>query len=103
METIRFAYPYFPASFEIPRDWWEISGFGEFRPMTDSYHAAGGHNIISLLELMPMVRNKSAQNDFLGFDRNKMIDVLTGLALGKSLPPIEICVIPNEPESQWTT
>ncbi|WP_126924553.1 hypothetical protein [Rhizobium vallis] len=94
--SMRFFFPYFPAEFEIPDDWWTDAGMAGFMPSAPTYLAEDAASCaISLRDIAPPFRNATTPKDFRGFDRVRMVSVLTAISNGTSLPPVSLIAIPK--------
>jgi hypothetical protein len=89
---LRFTLPC-GLEFEIPEDWWRDAG-AVCRARTvyawapDAAHPALSVTEVAIAEIEPLRR--SVPLDFGGFRRDRLINVLRGLATGAALPPIRL-------------
>lgn len=91
--------------FEIPDDWWAEAGMNSFQPRSQHYaykpdprHDANTPiSIIPIALIKPLHRNPGVEKDFGGFERKRLMDVLTAFATGLPIPPIEIRLDPQTP------
>ncbi len=92
---MRFALPILPAEFELPDEWWAASGMAGFRPAALAF-ASGDPNalLVSLAQIEPPFRSPGHPKDWRGFDRARMIGVLTAIARRQSLPPVPLLALP---------
>ncbi|MGO7169500.1 hypothetical protein AB9F47_20815 [Rhizobium leguminosarum] len=100
MPTILFMITSFITNWglsEIPDDWWAVAGMEGFMPSAPTYTADDAASLaISLRDIAPPYRNLTTPKDFRGFDRVRMVSVLTAIANGTPLPPpVELIVIPK--------
>jgi hypothetical protein len=92
---MRFSYPLFPAEFEIPDEWWTESGMDGFRPSGTAYRSAMKACSIQLRQIEPPFRSLQRPLDFHGFDRARLLDVLTGIANRSEIPPVPLRELPR--------
>lgn len=96
---MRFPFPLLPAEFEIPDDWWVEAGMSNFTPNTLTYRStAEAAHTVALRDIEPPFRWPEVPKDFRGFDRKRMIDVLSGIAMDVALPPLPLLVLPPLPD-----
>jgi hypothetical protein len=96
---MRFALPLLPAEFEIPDDWWTEAGMAGFKPTEQTYRSTDeATDAIALRDIEPPFRWPEVPKDFRGFDRERMIAVLSGIAIGVSLPPVPLLILPALPD-----
>lgn len=97
---MRFYYPCYPAEFEIPDDWWAEAGMSGFRPASASYLSSDpAAQIILLREIEPPFRFPEHRKDFGGFDRGRLVSILSGFAAGAAIEPVPLLALPT-PEFQ---
>ncbi len=88
---MRFFYPLFPAEFEIPDDWWNEAGMSGFKPAGPSYASSDlAAQIIPLREIEPPFRFPEHPKDFRGFDRTRLVRVLSGFVAGAAIEPVAL-------------
>lgn len=93
---MRFAYPLLPAEFEIPDDWWIEAGMSNFTPDGPTYRSTGdATRTVALRDIEPPFRWPEVQKDFRGFDRKRMINILSGISVGAALPPVPLLILPR--------
>jgi hypothetical protein len=92
---MRFRFPLLPAEFEIPDAWWTEAGMLTFRPLAPSYRSTPDAVALSLREIEPPFRNPEVIRDWRGFDRARMIRVLSGIATGAEMPPVPVAALPS--------
>ena len=93
---MRFPYPVFPAEFEIPDDWWREAGMAGFTPAGPSYLSSGqAVPIIQLREIEPPFRYPEHPKDFRGFDRSRLVRLLSGFVTGAAIEPVPLRVLPE--------
>ncbi|WP_156429878.1 hypothetical protein [Burkholderia sp. FL-7-2-10-S1-D7] len=91
---MRFQFPVLPAEFEIPDSWWADGGMATFCPGSSSYRSSAEAVLVSLREVEPPFRNPEVIRDWRGFDRARMIRVLSGIANGAEMPPVPVVALP---------
>jgi hypothetical protein len=84
---MRFLFPLLPAEFEIPDDWWAAAGMHGFTASGAAFRSTAGAELVPLHEIEPPFRFPEYPKDWRGFDRQRMIDVLTAIAGGVPLRP----------------
>jgi hypothetical protein len=90
---MRFAFPRFPAEFEIPNEWWSEAGMQGFRPRGSAYTSANG-DLIQLNDIEPPFRLKQTSLTANGFNRERVLSILKGFRTDAQLPPIDLLRIP---------
>ncbi|MFG1377896.1 hypothetical protein [Xanthobacter autotrophicus] len=86
-----FHLPHFPTLFEIPDEWWEEAGMERSVHRPSAYLSTDENApLIALREIVPPFRLPDTPKDFKGFDRQRMVRILKGIALNEPLPPIEL-------------
>lgn len=97
---MRFSFPCYPAEFEIPDDWWAEAGMPGFRPTSASYFPSDrAAQIIRLREIEPPFRFPEHPKDFGGFDRRRLVRILSGFIAGAAIDPVPLLTLPA-PEFQ---
>jgi hypothetical protein len=91
---MRFRFPLLPAEFEIPDVWWTEAGMTTFRPLATGYRSTPDALAVPLREVEPPFRNPEVIRDWRGFDRARMIRVLSGMATGAEMPPVPVVALP---------
>jgi len=94
---MRFRFPLLPAEFEIPDAWWTEAGMTTFRPLAPSYRSTPDAVAMPLREVEPPFRNPEVIRDWRGFDRARMIRVLSGMATGAEMPPVPVVAFRRPP------
>ncbi|WP_028229668.1 hypothetical protein [Paraburkholderia ferrariae] len=92
---MRFRFPLLPAEFEIPDAWWADAGMAAFRPGASSYRSTPDALLVPLQAIEPPFRNPEVIRDWRGFDRARMISVLSGMATGAEMPPVPVVALPT--------
>lgn len=92
----------FPADFEIPDDCWIQAGMQGFRPLGRAYCACAAATPIPLREIEPPFRLPEYPLDRGGFDRARLISLLSGIAAGADIQPVPVielvrCEFPPAP------
>jgi len=97
---MRFPYPCYPAEFEIPDEWWTEAGMSGFRPDSASYLSSdAAAQIIQLRDIEPPFRFPEHPKDFRGFDRGRLVRILSGFVAGCAIEPVPLLALPA-PEFQ---
>jgi hypothetical protein len=92
---MRFLFPRFPAEFEIPDDWWVEASMTGFTPLASAYRSTPEATCaVPLFDIEPPFRLPTVPKDFHGFDRERMIRLLRGMATDVVLPPVGLLILP---------
>jgi hypothetical protein len=92
---MRFLFPRFPAEFQIPDEWWTEAGMTGFTPSTSAYRSTPeATSVVPLFDIEPPFRLPAVPKDFHGFDRERMIRLLRGIAADVTLPPVGLLILP---------
>jgi hypothetical protein len=84
-----FAYPGFPAQFEIPDSWWREAGMINFTPSGPFYRTATPEcYIVSLVEIKPILQSERPPLDFCGFREEALVRILAWIADGSEIPAV---------------
>ncbi len=92
---MRFPMPNFPCEFETLDDWLAESGMDAFTPTATAYRSTADAVLVPILEIEPPYRAKTCLNDWLGFDRTRMIRVMNGIATGAEIEAIPLVPLPE--------
>lgn len=95
-KRLRFSMPNQPCDFALPDDWWLESGMANFVKATPSYRSDEATAHVPMKEIEPPYRPSDVPKDWLGFDRERLMQVLQGIATGASLPPVPLTSLPGE-------
>jgi len=95
---MRFPYPRFPAEFEIPDEWWNEAGMAEFNRNSPAYRSKEAAGLIRLSDIEPPFRFRAHELSFRGFNRERLIAVLRGIATGDDIPPVPLKTILTDDE-----
>ncbi len=87
--------PNYPCDFEIPDDWLIGAEFLDFKPIGAAYRSKADVVLIPLREITPPRRALTSTNDWHGFDRTRLIDVLNGIVAGDEIPPVPVIQLPE--------
>lgn len=104
---MRFPFPLLPAEFEIPDEWWREAGMAAFAPPGPAYRSTATATLIPLRAIEPPFRFPERPLNWRGFDRERLICVLTGIATGAEIPPVPAVGMPqpaepSDPSLAWT-
>jgi hypothetical protein len=92
---MRFPYPRFPAEFEIPDDWWAEAGMRGFAPTTTSYLSTDPvAHLVPLRDIEPPFRFREYPHDFGGFERARMVRILSGFVAGADIEAVPLIKLP---------
>ncbi len=100
---MRVPMPHFPCGFEIPDDWLIVSGMDAFTPASTSYRSTANAVLVPLDEIEPPYRAKTCPNDWLGFDRTRMIRVMSWIATESEIEAIPLIQLPELDERLAST
>ena len=90
---MRFRFPLLPAEFEIPDSWWAEAGMTAFRANERGYQSSAEAALVLLRTVEPPLRNPGVLLDWQGFDRERMIRVLSAMATGAEMPPVPVVAL----------
>jgi hypothetical protein len=91
---VRFSMPNFPCGFDLPDEWWLEAGMETFTKTSQSYVSQGAATTVPLVRIEPPYRLCSVPKDWSGFDKERLVNVLRGIAMGADLPPVPLAVLP---------
>jgi hypothetical protein len=97
---MRFAMPIYPCEFELPDDWlaqagWlDAAGHRIFLPTDIAYHSTPDATPIDLKLIEPLGRYHGYEKDFRGFDRARMVNILSGFVAGDTIEAPEAIELP---------
>ncbi|MGF6916728.1 hypothetical protein OKW28_000901 [Paraburkholderia sp. 40] len=92
---MRFNFPLLPAESGIPDSRWSDAGMTTFRASEPGYRSSPDAVRVPLQKIEPPFRNPEVMRDWRGFDRTRMVDVLSGLATGAKMPPVPFVALPS--------
>lgn len=98
---MRFAMPLFPCEFELPDDWlaeagWlNVVGHTTFLPAGEAYRSTPEATLIELRLVEPLGRDLGYEKDFRGFDRGRMVRILTGFLVNDIIEAPEAIELPD--------
>lgn len=92
---MRFAFPRFPAEFEIPDDWWLEAGMQKFVSRALAYRSSTTNELIALDEVEPPFRLHRTPLDWHGFSRSRMVSILNAFVADEPIPPIDLLILPT--------
>jgi hypothetical protein len=99
---MRIPYPCYPAEFEIPDDWWVEAGMPGFRPASASYLSSDpAAQVIRLRDIEPPFRFPEHAKDFQGFDRERLVRILSGFVAGAAIEPVPLLALPEVEFQPW--
>ena len=90
---MRFAFPRFPAEFEIPDDWWHEAGMRGFVRRRSFYRSSTDLRV-ELDEIEPPFRLASTPKDWKGFERERLTRILKGFVAEDEIPPVSVLILP---------
>jgi hypothetical protein len=90
-----FRLPRRQVSFEIPDEWWIEARMAGFRPTSQAYCTRPEPNVV-LVSVTDIVHPpRIVEKDFGGFDRLRLIRILSGFVAGLAIPPIKVHEMPQ--------
>ncbi len=95
-----FAMPIYPCEFELPDDWlaqagWlDAAGHRIFLPTDTAYHSTPDATPIDLKLIEPLGRYYGYEKDFRGFDRARMVNILSGFVEGDTIEALGAIELP---------
>ena len=91
---MRFSFPLLPAEFDIPDDWWMEAGMTGFKPSGSAYRSSAIAKFIPLREIEPPFRHPEYPLDCRGFDRARLISVLSGFVANMEIETVPLFALP---------
>jgi hypothetical protein len=91
---MRFSFPLLPAEFEIPDEWWFEAGMADFVPLGPAYRSIAAATLIPLRAIEPPFRFPESPLDWHGFDRVRLICILSGFVKGDEIKPVPVVELP---------
>jgi hypothetical protein len=91
--AMQFAFPWFPAEFEIPDAWLDEAGMAGFTLRSSAYRSPAA-DAVALDDIEPPFRLRRAPLDWRGFNRERMVSILKGFVDDAELPPIDLLILP---------
>jgi hypothetical protein len=79
-----------PQSMMIPAEWLAEAGMQNFRPTKRGFRCDAPHELIALADIEVPLRSSGYPLDANGFDRKRMVRLLSGIRNDVSLPAIYI-------------
>jgi hypothetical protein len=93
---MRFPFPCFPAEFELPDDWLAEAGFVGFKPSREAFRSTEtATDSLLLRDIEPPFRYPEHPKDFRGFDRARMVQVLSGIVRDAEIDPVQVVLLPR--------
>ena len=90
MKGIRFHMPNYPCDFEIPDNWLTEAGMNDFTPVSRTYLSTAEVVPVRLVEIEPPYRVPACVKDSRGFERERLVFVLRGIATVAQIPPVSL-------------
>ncbi|MBR0685129.1 hypothetical protein JQ594_04325 [Bradyrhizobium manausense] len=87
--------PHYPAEFEIPDEWLAEATFVGFKPRDRAYRSTSGATLVPLTRIEPVVRFLGYPKDFRGFDRARLVRILSGFVNDDEIEPVEAIELPG--------
>lgn len=85
---MRFQMPHLPLEFQIPDEWWAEAGMTAGLPEGRAFRSDATAQLVPLVDIEPSTRCPETVRDFRGFERDRLIEILRGIASAASIPPI---------------
>jgi hypothetical protein len=91
---MRFPLPLLPAEFEIPDEWWVEAGMVGAMLAGRAYRSTANATLVPLRVIEPPCRMPENALDWRGFNRDRLISILNGIATGAILEPVSLRELP---------
>jgi hypothetical protein len=85
-----FPLPVLPLEFEIPDAWWAEAGMTGFIPKHPAYRSTAAASRIPLRNIEPPVRFPERLHDWRGFERHRLVKILSGIAANAEIEPVPV-------------
>jgi hypothetical protein len=93
---MRFSFPCFPAEFELPDEWLAEAGFIGFQPQRPAFRSTeAATDLLLLRDIEPPFRYPEHPKDFRGFDRTRMVRILSGIVHDDEIDPVQVLLLPR--------
>ena len=92
--SMHYAMPNFPCEFKIPDAWLGEAGIDGFTRTSSAYRSSAEAAIVPLSTIEPPYRSPSHPKDWRGFDRERLISILRGIAAGIEIEPVPLWELP---------
>jgi hypothetical protein len=89
---MRFAFPRFPAEFEIADDWWIEAGMPGFTRQGSAYRSPAT-DVFALDDIEPPFRTRPLDRG--GFVRDRLVSILKGFVADAEIPPVDLLILPQ--------
>jgi hypothetical protein len=78
--------------FSIPHEWWTEAEMDDFRPQSQAYLITIYPSVllVPINQVAPQLMDQRQHLGHGGFDRNRMVDILRGIATGSVIPPVPV-------------
>lgn len=93
---MRFQMPNYPCEFELPDEWLDQAGMRTFTPASPAYGSIACAVLVATREIEPPFRKLEVGKDWRGFDRKRMIRVMTGIVTGAEIEPVPLCELDDD-------
>ena len=92
---MQFVVPASDIQFDLPDDWWQISGMTGFRPLSNAYRFSSDPRwptqVVPITQIQPPVRDAGV----VGLSGARTIDILKGFVADTPLPPAPVHTPPG--------
>jgi hypothetical protein len=92
---MRFPMPNYPCEVEIPDAWLADAGMGGFTRSAAAFRSVRSAVLVPLQEIVPPPRFPTAPKDWHGFDRERLVSLLKGIAAGAEIEPVPLLELPG--------
>ena len=82
--------PNFPCEFELPDEWWIEAGMHNFVRTTPCFTSKDAEASVLLTKIEPPFRHPTVTKDWNGFDRDRLVRVLSGISNSVDMPPVNV-------------
>jgi hypothetical protein len=91
---MRYPMPNYPCEFEIPDAWISEAGMEGFIRASPAYRSTPTAVAVPLREIEPPYRTPWTPKDGRGFERTRLVSVLSAIAEGVEMKPVPLLKLP---------
>jgi|SRR6516164_2105926 hypothetical protein len=91
---MRFPMPNYPCKFEIPDVWLTEAGMDGFTRTDRAYRSTATAVAVPLREIEPPYRTPWTPKDARGFERTRLVSVLSAIAKAAEIEPVPLLKLP---------
>lgn len=93
---MRAPMPNYPCEFEIPDEWWIADGMLNSTPSQPAYRSILGARLVPLRDIEPPDFDRAKPRDCCGFDRARMMRILSGMKEGANMRPVPLLELADD-------